>query len=253
MSISTTVRKAGPYIGNNAATVFGFAFKVFLDADLLAVETETETGTDTVLTLDSDYSVSLNADQDNNPGGTITLLKGALATGFTLVITTAIAELQPTAVTNQSGFYPDILNNALDLVTILVQQLKEQAGRALTFPVSDSSPAALPAPALRAGTLLGFDAAGGLALLPVAPGTGVPGAQAATGTVDGANQNFSFVAAGSPTPVPLVYLGGIFQRPGIDYGALVSLGGNLWRIPFVNAPIAVDPASPPAITVVLLA
>ena len=35
MSISTTVRRAGPYAGNGAQTVFPFAFKVFSSADLV--------------------------------------------------------------------------------------------------------------------------------------------------------------------------------------------------------------------------
>ena len=71
MTISSEIRKAGPFDGNGSTTSFPFTFKVFAKTDIRVVRTDT-TRNETTLTLDSDYGVALNADQDNNPGGTVT-------------------------------------------------------------------------------------------------------------------------------------------------------------------------------------
>ena len=144
MTISSTNRKAGPYIGNGTTTVFPFYFKVFTAADVEVVRLTVATNVETVLALTTNYTVSLNTDQNANPGGSITLVAGALATGYNLVITSAIGNLQPTDLTNQGGFYPDVINDALDRATIQIQQLQEGLDRAALLPItSDTDAAAL--------------------------------------------------------------------------------------------------------------
>ena len=44
MTISSTVRIAGPFIGTGTATVFPFAFKVFTATNLQVVRVDTSTG-----------------------------------------------------------------------------------------------------------------------------------------------------------------------------------------------------------------
>ncbi|HUM36899.1 MAG TPA: hypothetical protein PLQ85_08535, partial [Anaerolineae bacterium] len=88
MTIATSVRTAGPYTGTGAVSVYPFAFKVFQASDLLVNSTNT-LGAISTLVLSSDYSVTLNADQDNNPGGTINLT-AALASGYVLNITSNV-------------------------------------------------------------------------------------------------------------------------------------------------------------------
>lgn len=136
MTISSTTRKAGPFVGNDSSTAFPFAFKVFQAADVYVVRLDTDTSVETPLVLTTDYTVSLNANQNANPGGTVTLVAGALATGYTLTITSSITPLQSTDLTNQGGFYPSVITNALDKLTILVQQILERLGRSLTLPLS---------------------------------------------------------------------------------------------------------------------
>jgi hypothetical protein len=142
MTISSTNRKAGPFVGNDTATVFPFAFKVFTAADVEVVRLNVATTVETVLALTTDYTVSLNTDQNANPGGSITLVAGALATGFNLVVTSDIGNLQPTDLTNQGGFYPDVINDALDRATIQIQQLQEGLDRAAQLPITSSEDAA---------------------------------------------------------------------------------------------------------------
>jgi hypothetical protein len=144
MTISSTNRKAGPYIGNGTASVFPFYFKVFTAADVEVVKLTVATNVETTLALTTDYTVSLNTDQNANPGGSITLVAGVLATGFNLVVTSDIGNLQPTDLTNQGGFYPDVINDALDRATIQIQQLQEAVDRAALLPItSDTDAAAL--------------------------------------------------------------------------------------------------------------
>lgn len=142
MTISSTTRKAGPYIGNGTASVFPFAFKVFQASDVEVVRLTVATNIETTLALTTDYTVSLNQDQDSNPGGSITLVAGALATGYNLVITSDVENLQPTDLTNQGGFYPDVINDALDRATIQIQQLQEGLDRAALLPITSSADAA---------------------------------------------------------------------------------------------------------------
>jgi len=141
MTISSTNRKAGPYIGNGTATVFSFAFKVFAAADVEVVRLNVSTSVETVLALTTDYTVTLNQDQNANPGGNVTLVAGALATGFNLVITSDVENLQPTDLTNQGGFYPDVINAALDRATIQIQQLQLGVDRSAKLPITSSTDA----------------------------------------------------------------------------------------------------------------
>jgi hypothetical protein len=196
--ISSTVRKAGPVTGNGATAIFPFPFKAFEDPDLEVVTMAAGSGSERTLVLDSDYSVALNVDQDASPGGSITLLAGPLATGDTLAITTNIPELQETDITNGGGFYPKTFTDALDYVTILVQQLQVLAESSLRFPLIDSSSMVteLPPAAQRAGTLLGFGPDGAVSL-----GPGVISVLMSrfnggiVGSVDGTNRVFALSAA----------------------------------------------------------
>lgn len=162
MTVSSTTRKAGPFLGNDVTTAFPFTFKVFSTADVGLLHYDSANNAIT-LTLDSDYSIALNADQDNDPGGTITypLSGDPLATGEKLVGLGSVGVEQGTDLTNLGRFLPQVIENALDKLTILTQQVLEKANRSLRVsPVDDSSPAALPLAADRAGMFLGFDAEG---------------------------------------------------------------------------------------------
>lgn len=163
MTINTQVRTAGPFAGNGVATAFPFEFKVFSGADLLVFRTVGE-GAPVGLTLDFDYSVSLNVDQNANPGGTINLLFGPLAVGSTLDVTSSVEAIQPTELTNQGGFYPKVIENALDRLTILFQQLGFQSVGSGLYSLRQvvryqelQGGGPLPVLARRRNKLLGFD------------------------------------------------------------------------------------------------
>ncbi|CAB4124942.1 hypothetical protein UFOVP66_44 [uncultured Caudovirales phage] len=162
MTISSESREVGPFTGNGSATAFPFTFKVIAASDLSVVKTNATTGVSVTLALTADYTVSLNADQNNNAGGTVTLLS-ALATGFTLMISSAASYLQPTNLTNGGGFYPTVINDALDRLTIFVQQMLRTINRGIRIPFTEaigSTSLTLPIAAVRANKAIVFDASG---------------------------------------------------------------------------------------------
>lgn len=236
MTVSSTSRVAGPYIGNGSIATFPFSFKVFQTTDLLVATLNTSTGAITDLALASDYSAILNPDQDSNPGGSITLLAGGLAVGLNLSITTDMPEAQGVNFVSGGGFFPEVISLALDVLTILVQQLHGLVNRAIRVPFADGGDMELPSAQVRAGKVIMFDANGDLQLVPVASGSIVPGAQTSPSTVDGVNKDFTFSAAASPTPAILVFAGGVFQTAVTDFSAPVFVSGTTWKITFVNAP-----------------
>lgn len=166
MTISSEVRKAGPFNGNDVTTSFPFTFKVFDKADLRVVRTM-PSGIEADLVLDSDYSVTLNGDQEASPGGTVTypISGDPLPTGWKLTAVGDIAALQPTDLTNGGGFYPQVIENMSDRLTMLIQQIEEELGRTVQISVSDDqSGLSLPATSARADKVLGFDSEGNFRL-----------------------------------------------------------------------------------------
>ena len=140
MSINSgAIRKAGPFSGNGSQTSFPFTFKVFQASDLYVVLTDSS-GVETVQTLTSQYTVSLNSNQDTNPGGSVVMLT-APASGYTLTLSSQVPQTQNLVLTNTGGFYPTVLNDEFDKLTILIQQVSEQVGRAAKLPISSTADA----------------------------------------------------------------------------------------------------------------
>ena len=137
MTVNATPRVAGPFAGNAVTTAFPFAFKVYSKADLRVVLTDAD-DVESVAVLDSEYSVSLNADQESAPGGSVTypLAGSPLPSGHKLTIVGATAATQPLDVTNQGGFYPQVIEDALDRTTILAQENADAIERCVKVAVS---------------------------------------------------------------------------------------------------------------------
>ena len=168
MTINSTTRKTNPFVGNGSAHTFPFSFKVFTDADIVVKKLEASTSIESTLTLglNNDYIVTLNADQNSNPGGSVTLKSGGnnsnLPSGFTIVITSAVQSLQGTDLTNQGGFFPEVINDALDKSAILHQQQQTELDRSIRFSLTNTigSLEITENAAARANKVLAFDSAG---------------------------------------------------------------------------------------------
>jgi len=217
MTVSSTVRRAGPFTGNGSTSTFPFSFIALESSDVLAVTLNVASGVQTTLVLNTDYSVSLNVNQNSSPGGSITLLAGNLAAGYSLVISTDAAQLQGTELVNQGGFDAETLTDALDLLTILVQQLQEQLNRALTIPITDTAglDVQLPSAALRAGMYLTFDSNGVPQTSIATPGANLIGFAESIST---ANQTVFTTPHYTPGSNNLfVICGGLVLTNGVDY------------------------------------
>lgn len=218
MTISSTVRTAGPYTGTGSVSTYPFAFKVFQASDVLVVRAD-PSGNLTTLALTTDYSVTLNANQDNNPGGSV-VLNAPLATSYQLTISSQVPELQGTAITNNGGFYPKVIESSLDYLTVLVQQIQTSLNRCLQLPLGVSGVSTLlPAPVPL--DLIGWNG-NGTGLQNISP------ASLATQVAYGAANADVFTGNGVQTVFTLsnnpgsqnnlkVSVGGVTQTPGVDF------------------------------------
>ena len=221
MTVSSQVRKAGPYVGTGTTKTFPFSFKVFQASDVLVVKLNTTTNIESTLVLTTDYTISLNADQDNNPGGNITLTGEALAGGFTLVISSQVPYLQGTDITNMGGFYPNIIEDALDKLTIEAQQINQSLSRTLKTAITtpDGVDTTLPPPA--ANTIIKWNStASGLeavSLSDLSTSIAYGTARSDVFTGDGLRQEFTL----SHNPGSInnldVSINGVTQVNGVDF------------------------------------
>lgn len=124
MTITTTdsfVR----YTGDGTETQYSFAFKCFSTDDLRVI---TDDG-DTADTSPS-YTVALNADQDANPGGTLTF-GTAPGNGYEIYISSNIAAIQETDFRNATTFRAGTIEDWMDRMTLIIQQMQAQVDRCL--------------------------------------------------------------------------------------------------------------------------
>lgn len=132
MTISTTSNTVS-YVGDGSNTNFPFTFEIPAAADLEVILTTTATGATTTLGS-STYSVS---GLGSPSGGSVTYpLSGSpISSSYTLTVQRIMPLTQTTDLVNQSAYYPEVVEDALDKLTMIDQQLQEQINRALAFPV----------------------------------------------------------------------------------------------------------------------
>jgi hypothetical protein len=220
MTTPSTPRKAGPLLGTGAQTSWPFTFKVFAASDI-AVTIADSLGVETALVLGSDYSVTLNSNQETSPGGTVTypISGSALPIGSRLTIFGNLPYDQPLDLPSGGNFSPLALENQLDRLTMQIQQLREQVGRAIQVSVTTNANVGLPAPS--ANELIGWDSTGSnlqnFALGELATAVAYATMRYDTFTGDGAETQFTLAA----DPVTLanldVAISGVTQVPGSDY------------------------------------
>jgi len=163
MSINTDNDGISPkYLGNGISKNFTFDFRVFAQTEI-SVKKTSATGVITILVYGTDYTVVLNANQNNNPGGSITTTI-APVTGESLVIISQVPYTQLTTLTTQGNFDPVVLNDTHDKSTILAQQLRGQILLSLKIPDADGASlnTTLPSAVNRAGKVLKFETNGGV-------------------------------------------------------------------------------------------
>ncbi|MCN8020030.1 phage tail protein, partial [Escherichia coli] len=128
MTVSTEVDH-NEYSGNGATTSFPYTFRIFKKSDLV-VQVSDLNGNVTELVLDTDYTVT-NAGGYN--GGNVILSK-ALANGYHISISRELPVTQETDLRNQGKFFAEVHEDALDKLTMLIQQVRSWFSLALRKP-----------------------------------------------------------------------------------------------------------------------
>lgn len=134
MAISKESRRSGPYVGTGTVKTYPFDF-LMRNAEYVAVYQSVEGSTADRKLGAQEFSITLNPDQENNPGGTVTL-DSALANGVNLSIVSEVPYTQNLVLTNKGGFYPESINDAEDERVIQIQQLYEALQRCVSIPVT---------------------------------------------------------------------------------------------------------------------
>lgn len=167
MTIANANRRAR-FEGNGATTSFTFDFTIPNEEDLLVVKSDPD-GRETTLTLGVDYSVTGSGGEDG--GFVLYPLSGPpLASGHYLTMVRNLPFTQELDLQNQGPWLPEVVEAALDRLTILTQQLLEQSDRTLRYPVgAEAADGILPSPS--GAALLGFTEEGQLTTMPVATQT----------------------------------------------------------------------------------
>jgi hypothetical protein len=163
-TVSSTVSSVTA-LGNGSATVFNFPFIGVSPNDIVVAYIDAS-GNRTVLGVTT-YTLSLNAPpagQIWGVGGTVTypLVGSPIAFGTKLTITRTVPLLQTTPLRNQGSFFPQAVEQAIDLVVLEFQGIGTQVTRALQVPVDDTcNPLGfLPEAPQRANQMIGFDSTG---------------------------------------------------------------------------------------------
>ena len=187
MAINTTTRQTTAF---TSGQTFAFAFKVYEEGDVKVIRITNSTGAEEVLTITTHYTVTLNDDQNANPGGSITLVSSGspvnLGSGFSIVITSKVTPLQQTEITNQGGFFPEVINDVLDKAAILDQQQQSILDKTIRFPLTQTVGGLeiTENAANRAGKVVQFDGSGDLTILGTVDGRDVSADGAKLDTIE---------------------------------------------------------------------
>lgn len=160
MTVSSSSNKV-QYNGNGSTTVFAYTFKVF-DQDDLTVIIRSANGTETVKTITTHYTVS---GVGSAGGGNVTMLT-APASGETIVILREQDLIQEFDLVPNDPFPAQLMEDALDKLTFMVQQHSEELDRAIKASRTNTigSTEFTISAASRANKIFAFDSAGELAV-----------------------------------------------------------------------------------------
>jgi hypothetical protein len=156
MTVSTTIARV-TYVGSGTTGPFTVPFPAISATDLRVIKTERATGSESVLMNGADYTVGFLLTP-------FVVLSLPITSAFTITIIRDPAATQLRDYTRNDKFPAESHEQALDLLTMLVQRVREIADRGIRFPESETTNPVLDRWPNRANKYLAFDALGALAL-----------------------------------------------------------------------------------------
>ena len=159
MTVASTTNKAS-YNGNGSQSVFAYTFKIFVDADI-----KVYVGT-TLKTINTHYTLS---GVGATGGGNVTFTSGNIPAAGTgnVTLLRSLALTQGVDLVNYGRFDAEVVESQYDKLTMMVQQLQEQADRTIRFntTVSDAGGVEITdTVAERSNKVLAYDNAGDLSV-----------------------------------------------------------------------------------------
>jgi len=156
--------------GNGLTTSFDFSFPVPNASELFVYLTNP--GSSPVLLSNSQYSTT-GVGTGNGGSVNYPLAGSPVPTGSSLTIQREVPYVQLTSLVDQSGYYPNVVENALDYLTMQTQQLAQGEQLTLTVPLESTiADLVLPTAAGRADSLVGFDPNGNATTYPISSSVG---------------------------------------------------------------------------------
>lgn len=220
MTVQTETSRSGPYAGAGITGPFTVGFR-FLSSSHLRVIRTSVLGVDATLVLDTDYTAS----GVGASSGTVTLTI-ALAVGEKLTIIRDVPFTQTADYVTGDSFPAESHEDALDLLTMQAQQLKDDIGRSLTLPAT-SVGASTELPSAAANSLIGWDeTGGGLKNVPVSSlATSIVANTWRVDKFNGTGAQTVFVLSSPPgnTNAVLCSVSGVVQTPGINFSITDAL------------------------------
>jgi len=157
MAISNTTPRI-VYDTDGEITEFDFSFPILDSSDLEVYYRGPADPGDVLLTLNSDYTVSAGPWTN---GGTVTVSRNT-HDGGVLTILRSRDYSQQTEFAEGGKFPAKSIEDALDSITMMVQQVRELYNRTIKIPVSETGALELPITSQRQSKVLGFDSSGNL-------------------------------------------------------------------------------------------
>lgn len=134
MTVSTSTNSV-VYRGNGAATQFAVPFKILDEDHLVVTRRVFASGESDYVYVGTDFSYSGIGDD----AGTLTLAGTALDDDYELVIERIVPYTQDLDIVNAGGFYPETVEEQLDLIVMGMQQLADLTGRSLRLAVGEET------------------------------------------------------------------------------------------------------------------
>jgi len=239
MTVSTQSAVEGPLFGDGSTEEFFFSFRCDDEDELRVIKSDTTNFADVDLVKDVNYTVALNADQDNNPGGSITTIGDPLPGGGNYLMLFSAREYNQELILPGAGAWsPRTVGLAFDRLTMQVLQLKEKVDRAILLPETDfDAPGTteLPSRVARAERAFGFDSNGD----PVTAASFVPPAVPVSGFVapvlNSADSTAFMTGLGFTA-----FMVTVNQTASNANSLLLTLGGGTVGIPLFEADLADD-------------
>ncbi len=154
MTVSNTTLPPAQYNGNGSTTNFSITFDYVADTDIVVTHVVNSTGVETVWTLngsgDTGYTIS---------GGNV-VANTAPASGTRLIIDVATPRTQATDLQRNRSYSAEVLEAALDKLTLLMRDRAGEIARALKYKATEQSLSTLSVnlPTPSAGKALGWNA-----------------------------------------------------------------------------------------------